>query len=100
MCRGEHKPWCGACQARVYGIRAMQFSDQDEHSDKRVDGFDDSEESTNFAVSVMLGHGYNLLLMAMCKTLLTVTVARDPRQPRGPHVTGANRDGQLALLPQ
>ncbi len=32
--------------------------------------------------------------------MLTIPVARDPRQPRGPRVTGANHDGQLALLPR
>jgi hypothetical protein len=32
--------------------------------------------------------------------MLTMTVARDPRQPRSPRVTGADHDGQLALLPR
>jgi len=31
--------------------------------------------------------------------VLTVTGARDLRQPRGPRVTGANRKGQLTLFP-
>jgi len=30
----------------------------------------------------------------------TMTVARDPRLPRGPRVTGADHDGQRALLPR
>ena len=30
---------------------------------------------------------------------LTIIVAREPRPPRGPRVTGADREGQLALLP-
>ena len=30
---------------------------------------------------------------------LTLTVARDPHHPRSPSVTGADREGQLALLP-
>ena len=29
--------------------------------------------------------------------MLTMTVARDPRQPRGPRVTGADHDGQRAV---
>ena len=32
--------------------------------------------------------------------MLTMTIARDPRQPRGPRVTGADHDGQRALLPR
>ena len=32
--------------------------------------------------------------------MLTLTIARDPRQPRGPRVTGADHDGQRALLPR
>ena len=32
--------------------------------------------------------------------MLTLTVARDPHQPRGPRVTGADHDGQRALLPR
>jgi hypothetical protein len=30
---------------------------------------------------------------------LTLTVARDPCQPQGPQVTGADWEGQPALLP-
>jgi hypothetical protein len=32
--------------------------------------------------------------------MLTMTVARDPRQPRGLRVTRADHDGQRALLPR
>jgi len=30
---------------------------------------------------------------------LTITVAREPRPPQGPLVTGVDGEGQLALLP-